>query len=184
MGGNALTAEKALAVLERMLVNDQPLLGVMEFDWSALARFLPKANAARYQLIAQSHEGTDQESNSDDLLTELLAMAPEARVERVTEELKHSLSQILMLPAEQIDPEQSLYDLGFDSLMGVELITDIEERFGVQLPAMAISESPSISKLTHKLLERIDDSAEHSDELTLAQVAARHGVSEHEVDNA
>ncbi|KXS55207.1 MAG: fatty acid synthase multidomain-containing protein [Marinobacter sp. T13-3] len=184
MGGNALTAEKALAVLDRMLVNDQPLLGVMEFDWSALARFLPKANAARYQLIAQSHEGTEQDSNSDDLLAELLAMAPEARVERVTGELKHSLSQILMLPAEQIDPEQSLYDLGFDSLMGVELITDIEECFGVQLPAMAISESPSITKLTHKLLERIDDSSEHSDEPTLAQVAARHGVSEHEVENA
>ncbi|NWO04308.1 MAG: SDR family NAD(P)-dependent oxidoreductase [Alteromonadaceae bacterium] len=184
MGGNALTADKALAVLEQMLVNNQPLLGVMEFDWPALARFLPKAGAPRYQLIASQHQGSDHDNSSDDLLAELLAMAPEARGERITEELTHSLGQILMLPAEQIDPAQSLYDLGFDSLMGVELITDIEERFGVQLPAMAISESPSISKLTDKLLERIENREEQSDDVSPAQLAAQHGVSEHEVNNA
>jgi len=87
-----------------------------------------------------------------------------------------------MLPAEQIDADQSLYDLGFDSLMGVELITDIEERFGVQLPAMAISESPSITKLATRLLERIGDGDQAEDGLTTAQVAAQHGVSDDEVD--
>ena len=89
-----------------------------------------------------------------------------------------------MLPAEQIDPDQSVYDLGFDSLMGVELITAIEDRFGVQLPAMAISESPTIAKLALKLLERISGSHDDSEGLTLAQVAAQHGVSEEEVKDA
>jgi acyl transferase domain-containing protein/NADPH:quinone reductase-like Zn-dependent oxidoreductase/NAD(P)-dependent dehydrogenase (short-subunit alcohol dehydrogenase family)/acyl carrier protein len=184
MGGNALTTASALAVLEQMLLRDQPLLGVMEFDWSALARFLPNATAARYQLIARSQEGADHGDSGGDLLAELLQMEPEAQLARVVDELKHSLSQILMLPAEQIDAEQSVYDLGFDSLMGVELITAIEDRFGVQLPAMAISESPSIAKLSVKLLERINDGNEDSDGLTLAQVAAQHGVSEDEVKDA
>jgi len=187
MGGNALTSKRALAVLEQMLLNDQPLLGVMEFDWPALARFLPNAGAARYQFIARSQQGSDHDNSGGDLLAELRQMEPEAQMARVTDELKHSLSQILMLPADQIDADQSLYDLGFDSLMGVELITDIEERFCVLLPAMAISESPSITKLTAKLLDRIGDGAEATDSsttaLTTAQVAAQHGVSEEEVKN-
>ena len=188
MGGNALTSKRALAVLEQMLLNDQPLLGVMEFDWPVLARFLPNAGAARYQLIARSQQGSDHDnSGGGDLLAELRQMEPEAQMARVIDELKHSLSQILMLPADQIDADQSLYDLGFDSLMGVELITDIEERFCVLLPAMAISESPSITKLTAKLLDRIGDGVEAADSsitaLTTAQVAAQHGVSEEEVKN-
>jgi phthiocerol/phenolphthiocerol synthesis type-I polyketide synthase C len=183
MGGNALTSAKALAALEHMLLTGQPLLGVMEFDWPALARFLPKAGAARYQQIARSYDGGEHQDSGDDLLQELRQMQPEAQQARVADELKHSLSQILMLPAEQIDTEQSLYDLGFDSLMGVELVTAVEERFGVQLPAMAISESPSIAKLTVKLLERIQDGAEQSDGITESQLAARHGVSEDEVNN-
>jgi acyl transferase domain-containing protein/NADPH:quinone reductase-like Zn-dependent oxidoreductase/acyl carrier protein len=182
MGGNALTSERALAVLEQMLLGDQPLLGVMEFDWPALTRFLPNAGAARYQIIARSQQGSDHDNSGGNLLAELLQMEPEAQAARVIEELKHSLGQILMLPAEQIDADQSLYDLGFDSLMGVELITDIEERFGVQLPAMAISESPSITKLATRLLERIGDGDQAEDGLTTAQVAAQHGVSDDEVD--
>jgi NADPH:quinone reductase-like Zn-dependent oxidoreductase/acyl carrier protein/SAM-dependent methyltransferase len=184
MGGNALTTDKALTVLEQMLLCDQPLLGVMEFDWSALARFLPNATAARYQLVARSQEGADHGDSGSDLLAELLQMEPEAQLARVVDELKKSLSQILMLPVEQIDAEQSVYDLGFDSLMGVELITAIEDRFGVQLPAMAISESPSIAKLAVKLLQRIGNSQDDDVAVTLAQLAAQHGVSEHEVKNA
>ncbi|WP_432697886.1 SDR family NAD(P)-dependent oxidoreductase [Marinobacterium sp. YM272] len=181
MGGNALTTERALTVLEQMLLQEQPLLGVMEFDWSALTRFLPKADAARYQLIARSHDGGDSGDGGGDLLAELLQLEPEAQLARIAEELKHSLGQILMLPAEQIDPEQSVYDLGFDSLMGVELITAIDDRFGVQLPAMAISESPTIAKLSVKLLERISGEDEESEDLTQSLVVAKHGVSEDEV---
>ncbi|SEG55206.1 type I polyketide synthase [Marinobacterium lutimaris] len=181
MGGDALTTARALAVLEQMLLQNQSLLGVMEFDWSALARFLPKANAARYQLIARSHDGSDSGDKGGDLLAELLSLEPEEQLVRIAEELKQSLGQILMLSADQINPEQSVYDLGFDSLMGVELITAIEDRFGVQLPAMAISESPTIAKLSVKLQERISGEHDDSDDVTHAQIAAQHGVSEKEV---
>lgn len=183
LGGQALSTANALAVLEQMLINGESLLGVMEFDWSALSRSLPNAGAARYQLIARSHEVGDANDHSGDLVAELLHLTPEQQLERVVQELKHSLSQILMLPIEQIDPDQALYDLGLDSLMGVELITAIEDRFSVQLPAMLISESPSITKLSIKLLERLGSDDTTSEELTLTQVAAQHGISEQEVQD-
>ena len=42
--------------------------------------------------------------------------------------------------------------MGLDSLMGVELGLAIESRFGVKLPVLALSESPTIVKLAEKLL--------------------------------
>ncbi len=184
MGGDALTAAAALQQLEQMLLHDVPLLGVMEFDWPALSRFLPNAGAARYGLVARLNDGADQGDSGADLLTELAQLSPEEQQDRVSAELAQSLGRILMLPADSIDPEQSVYDLGFDSLMGVELMTAIEDRFGVHLPAMAISESPTISKLSQKLLERIHDRGEDGNDLTLARVAAQHGLSEQDVSNS
>lgn len=183
MGGDALTAAAALQQLEQMLLHDVALLGVMEFDWPALSRFLPNAGAARYGLVARLSDGADQGDGGADLLTELAQLSPEEQQIRVSTELAQSLGRILMLPADSIDPEQSVYDLGFDSLMGVELMTAIEDRFGVHLPAMAISESPTISKLSQKLLERIHDWGEGGGEPTLAQIAAQHGVSEKDVSS-
>jgi phthiocerol/phenolphthiocerol synthesis type-I polyketide synthase C len=37
--------------------------------------------------------------------------------------------------------------MGLDSLMGVELVLALEARFGIRLPVMALSQSPTISKL-------------------------------------
>jgi phthiocerol/phenolphthiocerol synthesis type-I polyketide synthase C len=47
---------------------------------------------------------------------------------------------------DKIDPKRSLYDMGLDSLMGVELMIALEARFGIRLPVMALSQSPTISQ--------------------------------------
>jgi acyl transferase domain-containing protein/NADPH:quinone reductase-like Zn-dependent oxidoreductase/acyl carrier protein/NADP-dependent 3-hydroxy acid dehydrogenase YdfG len=186
MGGRALTADQALQALEAMLVEDIALQGVMDFDWAALARFLPRPDVARYSWIARAQESEVAAGGDDDLRQQLLTMPEQERHARVVRELASSLGRILMLPAEQIDPEQSVYDLGFDSLMGVELITAIEERFGVSLPAMAISEAPTLNQLAQRLLDRIvradADADAELDEV--AQVAVRHGVDHREVTQA
>ncbi|MNP75749.1 hypothetical protein D3C76_1728580 [compost metagenome] len=59
--------------------------------------------------------------------------------------------------------------------MSVELVVALEERFGVRLPVMELSESSSIDKLSVRLLELLRGD-EGSGEQQLAQnVLARHG---------
>ncbi len=59
------------------------------------------------------------------------------------------------MPADRIDPGRSLYDIGLDSLMGVELVVALEGRFGIRLPVMALSESPTLDKLSARLIQAL-----------------------------
>jgi acyl carrier protein len=61
------------------------------------------------------------------------------------------VSEILRLGPERIDPQRSLYDLGMDSLMAMELALGIEKRFGISLPAMALNEGPSVERISARL---------------------------------
>ena len=86
---------------------------------------------------------------------------------------------------DKIDPDRSVYDMGLDSLMGVELVLAIENRFGIQLSVMALSESPTISKLTEKLIGQLKNTSQASEQaepeaLIAAQV--QQAVSQHAAD--
>src|SRR3546814_4966377 len=43
--------------------------------------------------------------------------------------------------------------MGLDSLMGVELVVALENRFGIRLPVMALNESPTLAKLAGRLIQ-------------------------------
>jgi acyl carrier protein len=84
--------------------------------------------------------------------------------------VKNELSQILRISPDKIDPSKSIYDMGLDSLMGMELVIALEARFGVRLSVMTISENPSIEKLTQRLIsllraqtDRSVETAQHLD---------------------
>jgi hypothetical protein len=71
--------------------------------------------------------------------------------------------------------------MGFDSLMGVELATAVEARFTVRLPVMALSESPTVAKLSARILAQLTgadkDAAEVDDHVR--QVATRYADDAH-----
>jgi phthiocerol/phenolphthiocerol synthesis type-I polyketide synthase C len=53
--------------------------------------------------------------------------------------------------------------MGLDSLMGVELVLALEARFGVRLPVMALSQSPTLAKLAERVIQQLRDN-EHDGE--------------------
>ncbi|RTR05127.1 type I polyketide synthase [Halomonas nitroreducens] len=179
LGGSALRADEALAVLEKMLATDAPSLGVLELDWSALARFLPTAEAPRFREIAHGAGHDDHQDDSGQDIARLLAeLSPEQLHATVTELLKAELAGILMIEEDRIDVHRSVYDMGFDSLMGVELMTAIEARLGVRVPVMVLSEASTLDRLSGVLIERLtrDASQADSQDADLAALAARHGA--------
>ncbi|WP_240612356.1 type I polyketide synthase [Salinicola lusitanus] len=178
LGGQALTSSDALAVLERMLVADVASLGVLELDWRALARFLPTAEAPRYREIARTAEDDGGQEGDDDLQQLLASLSPEALYTTLIEVLSKELAKILLIDEEKIDIHKSVYDMGFDSLMGVELVTALEARLGIQVPVMVLSEAGTLAKLCDYLMLKLrgDDTETDSDEDALSGLAAQHGV--------
>lgn len=178
LGGQALTSVDALAVLERMLVADVPSLGVLELDWRALARFLPTAEAPRYREIARTAEDDDGQEGDGDLQQLLASLPPEELYATLIEVLSKELAKILLIDEEKIDIHKSVYDMGFDSLMGVELVTALEARLGIQVPVMILSEAGTLAKLCDYLMGKLlgDGAETDSDEEALSGLAAQHGV--------
>ncbi|MOA15129.1 Polyketide synthase PksL [compost metagenome] len=109
----------------------------------------------------------------------LAELDDEQVLERFVELLKHEVCEILRLPAARLDTQRPLQELGLDSLMSVELVVALEERFGIRLPVMELSESSSIDKLSVRILELLRGDGGANEASAPAAVAenvlARHG---------
>ena len=179
MGGSALHSSEALNLLEQILISGSPVLGVMELEWSVLSRFLPTAASPKFNEIAALSDEVEFAGDSRAELEEMLrTLSPEELLQAVAEMLRSDLSTILLIPEEKIDIDRSVFEMGVDSLMGVELITAIESRFNIQLPVMVLSEVPTLRRLAEKLLARLQgvESDDQASAITEQQMAALHGV--------
>jgi NADPH:quinone reductase-like Zn-dependent oxidoreductase/NAD(P)-dependent dehydrogenase (short-subunit alcohol dehydrogenase family)/acyl carrier protein len=185
MGGAALQSQAALDTLERLLLQQRSGLGVLELDWKALSRFLPAAGSPKFNELARLQGGDkDEESDVDDIQRLLAEIDDPELIELFGEMLKQEVSEILRLPTGKLDATRPLQELGLDSLMSVELVVAVEERFGVRLPVMELSEASSIGKITIRILELLrgnQDSEVQPDAgshlLSLASdTFSRHGV--------
>ncbi|MFP3343133.1 type I polyketide synthase [Halomonas sp. SIMBA_159] len=179
LGGSALRSDDALKVLEQMLLTPGPSLGVLELEWGALARFLPTSSAPRFDEIARASDDDGSLDSDDDISALLADLSPEELHSTITELLRAELASILLIDEEKIDVNRSVYDMGFDSLMGVELMTAIENRLGVQVPVMVLSEASTLNKLAGVLIQKLhqhDEDVEESPQDALASLAARHGA--------
>jgi NADPH:quinone reductase-like Zn-dependent oxidoreductase/malonyl CoA-acyl carrier protein transacylase/acyl carrier protein len=184
MGGSALHSILALDILERMLVADRSSLGIMELDWKALARFLPSANTPKFSELAQHASDSDGGEDSAETIQRMLEELSEADLlTALIEILKKEVGEILRISPDKIDPTRSLYDMGLDSLMGVELVVALESRFGTRLPVMTLSQNPTIAKLGEQIVRQlkagdaIDAAADDNEMLAqVEQLALQHGA--------
>ena len=154
MGGQALSSTLALEHLESAIIHNRTNEGVLDLDFSALSKFLPNAQSPRFSDLARFSIHREQNDQSTEDISQLLAAFDDTTLALTfIEMVKHELAKILRIAPDKIDASKSTYDLGLDSLMGVELVVALEARFGVRLSVMAISENPSIEKLAYRLLE-------------------------------
>jgi len=187
LGGDALASDQALALLGAMLATNRDGLAMLDFDWHTLQRFLPATQAPRFDLIRSGARQSGGNEQNEDIHVLLAGKTAEEMLEIVAGLLASEVAQILQIPAERIDRFRSLYDLGMDSLMGMELVLGIEKRFGVALPVMALNEGPSIQRIAERLVGNLSGAesgedtqlkdmvtslaAQHAQEMSPEQVA-------------
>ncbi|CAG0896286.1 unnamed protein product [Cyprideis torosa] len=162
LGGHALTSAQALRVLEELLCSDKTGAAVIDMDWNVVQRVMPGARSAKYaeqQRLAKSADDGDQ---SEDIATLIAGLsAPEVH-ELVTDLLIAEVATILRLPREKLAADKSVFDLGMDSLMGMELVLAIEARFGVRLQVMALTEGATVSRIAEKIADQLRGSGHSS----------------------
>jgi hypothetical protein len=109
----------------------------------------------------------EEEKASSELLLELLLSEPEPRRQRLQIYLRDAAARVLGLNAERLDVREQLTSLGMDSVMVVELKTQIERTINLTVPMVDLF-TGTIDKLAEQLSRKLDS---HSQvEELLAQV--------------
>ncbi len=69
--------------------------------------------------------------------------------------LRELTAGVLQLPIERLNPLSPLRDLGFDSIMAVELRASVEQSLGSSLPMRIFLDAPSVRQLAGRLAEHL-----------------------------
>lgn len=170
LGKAPLTAEKALDELDRVLRENETVF-LVNFDWNVLARVLPSSTSHRFNLMNRHLKNVGPSEDDADIRSLIVGKTPEEIATIVQDLVLQEVAQILSISPERIDPKRSLHDFGLDSLMAVELALGLEQRLGIQLPVMMLNESPTVEKVSQRIVDKLTGGA--GDE----EIQAHNGVA-------
>jgi aryl carrier-like protein len=141
-----------LEALERLLEEGVVQTGVMSIDWKAWHRWtygdvaVPPYLSA---LISTSDSGVAGETSKGDSRREnILGVQSAQRAKMVDSYLAEEMARILKVPLHSVDREKPIVNMGFDSLMSIELKKQIETDLGVSVAMAGLMKGPTILELT------------------------------------
>src|SRR5260370_11841434 len=96
----------------------------------------------------ESPANQSSERKQDDLTLEaLLDIEPKQRQPRLIAHLQKELAIVLGLETAEIDPQESLINLGLDSLMVLELRQRLDNGLGAELSMQSLIQHPNLLTL-------------------------------------
>jgi acyl transferase domain-containing protein/surfactin synthase thioesterase subunit/NAD(P)-dependent dehydrogenase (short-subunit alcohol dehydrogenase family)/acyl carrier protein len=167
----SLPSDRALEILERMLLEGSTRRVVADFDTQRLT-LIGGARRRFAALIGQeAEEGGSGDGES--VRAQLLQAPEDTRVPLLTSALASVIARISGLGDKGIDVETSLSRYGFDSLMIAQLQTWIEEQLGVTIPMVHLMRGPTTTELAKDLIVRASEAARGSADAALLKPLAR-----------
>ncbi len=156
-GGGSLTPDEGLRALEEALRLDVPQLGVFPIDWRAAASSFPAGRAPAILAEVLRDRGSRPDAPAPgSLAREVEAAAPGERRRvlrsRVREEAAGILGYSRAAPLERARP---LGELGFDSLMAVELRNRLGLAVGRSLPTTLLFDQPTLDAIAAYLADEV-----------------------------
>jgi len=188
VGVNSLPAPQLLRILETLLQHDAVQIGVAHIDWSQLAKVQSIRISPRFAHLTEASPADDGEGESASLIGSLLAVDPAEREQFLSAQIRDQLARVLGMPPAKLDIEQSLLNLGLDSLMAVEIGNQIQAMVGVEVPTMKFMEGLSIAGLSVYVIEQLSSAnalgaSSPSDQQTAEQLREKvEQLSDEEVD--
>ncbi|MBE9228590.1 amino acid adenylation domain-containing protein [Phormidium sp. LEGE 05292] len=159
--GMESVAPHGLQVLEQLLIEQPVQVGVMSINWSrfltgqlAKMPFLEDFSVESQGLRSQFTEGR-WENQGDSLRNALVSATSVERQQLLESRLREQVARVQGFSAAKLDMQQSLANLGLDSLMAIELRNWINNEMGVKLPVIKIMEGASIAQLVELMLSQL-----------------------------
>jgi|ADGO01.1.fsa_nt_gi Acyl carrier protein len=88
-------------------------------------------------------------------------MSTEQHVTKVSEWLVARLAKSLRMAAEDVDASATFSQLGVSSLQAVELVTELEDEFGIELPVTLFYDYPTVQAVARHVAGALEGAAAH-----------------------
>jgi len=175
----AMSAEEGLGLFDAALVAGEARVVPIRFDAAALRA---QARAGLVAPLMRGLVGAAARHEAESVrgsLARRLASTPESERGRVVLELvRGEVAVALGHPsADAIDPRRPFSELGFDSLIAVELRNRLMLGSGVQLPATLVFDYPTCAELSDFLLARMLPGLGSPVELDTGERAVREAIA-------
>jgi short-subunit dehydrogenase/acyl carrier protein len=158
-----MSPELAVSALWQSLDRTETVLVAANIDWT---RFAPSVSAVRRQPLLNDlpearnastlEEISEKEDRTIKLVERLGNLSLDERKRTLLDLVNGEAAAILRLAS--VDPDRSLYEVGLDSLMSVELRNRLSIATGLKLPATTTLDYQTPEKLAAFLLTHFDDS--------------------------
>jgi len=157
LGSAHLTAQEALDTLPTLLATGAPVIGMATIRWAALRRQLPLMASP---LFAEMGGAAIDEAAEVDLKALLADCSPDEARDKVSALLVEEVARIMKLAIDRVEPQRPLAELGMDSLMAVELRLAVEQRFGISIPLLALSEGATLTAMASRIVRSLSGEGE------------------------
>ena len=84
-------------------------------------------------------------------LAELQAMAAGHRTAALEDEVVQHVASILELEPSKVDRHRNLFEIGFDSLMAIELKNTVRGKFGVEISLASMMKARTVAEIAQAL---------------------------------
>jgi short-subunit dehydrogenase/acyl carrier protein len=158
VGIGMIPPTQGMTVLEMLLNENTTQVAVMPMDWSKLLAQLPRGTAPPLvKELLQSQQKALEPSKEWLEFVQLLTEAPPAeRVDLLVKHIQDEAGRVLGLdPDSRLDPYLPLNELGFDSLMAVELANQLTAATGIALPVTLLFDYPTLHAISGYIVQNV-----------------------------
>lgn len=151
--GTLLEAREALDALGEVLARDpaRATITIAPMYWARLKSDVPLLGAPLFEMIDLTSSAS--ESGDIDLMALIADVGVAKARKQVLDLLVGETARIMRIAPSEIDPARPLMEMGFDSLMGMNLKLAAEARLGADLPIASVADGLSLQRMAHDLIE-------------------------------
>jgi phthiocerol/phenolphthiocerol synthesis type-I polyketide synthase C len=149
-GIEPMSVPDGVAALSRLLQDDATQATVLDIDWARWHSGLPQGVEQ-----ARNSEAGAERKQAGSLGDEVRRTDPAQRRQLLESYLREQAAVKLGLAPERLAVESPLNNLGVDSLIAMELRTQIERDLGVAIPVVELLDGPSVATLAGRLDGRL-----------------------------